>query len=44
MKSKNPRYILRNWMLQKAVDEYENGNKKWLELMEKIISNPFEFN
>jgi len=31
-------------MLQKSVDEYEEGNKKWLELMEKIIWNPYEFN
>ena len=37
----NPKYILRNYMLQKAIDEAECGNYEEIESLLQLIQNPF---
>merc|ERR1712008_350441 len=37
----NPRYILRNWIAQKAIEKAENGDFDMVELLYKILSNPY---
>jgi len=41
MQENNPKYILRNWIAQKAIEKAENGDYDLVELLQKILSNPY---
>ena len=41
MQQVNPRYILRNWIAQKAIEQAENGDFEMVRLLYKILSNPY---
>lgn len=41
MKTINPKYILRNYMLQDAIDQAENGNYSLVNDLLKIAHNPY---
>lgn len=41
MQQVNPRYILRNWIAQKAIEQAENGDFEMVKLLYKILSNPY---
>ena len=41
MQQVNPRYILRNWIAQKAIEKAENGDFDLVELLYKVLSNPY---
>ena len=40
----NPKYILRNWVAQKAIEEAEKGNFSVVEIAHRALSTPYEFN
>jgi uncharacterized protein YdiU (UPF0061 family) len=42
MLSVNPKYILRNYLLQNAIDEAEKGNFNEIDILFKIVTNPYE--
>ena len=42
MKQANPKYILRNYMAQTAISKAEVGDYSEIDLMLKILQNPFE--
>jgi len=41
MQEVNPKYILRNWIAQKAIEKAEDGDFHLVKLLEKILSNPY---
>ena len=42
MDSANPKYILRNWMLQQAINESATGNNTMLQELNEMIKTPYE--
>ena len=44
LKSNNPKYILRNWIAQKAIDEAEEGNFDEARNVLKLLTDPFALN
>lgn len=42
MQRVNPRYILRNWMAQRAIESAENGDFSEVQLLHKILKSPYE--
>lgn len=44
MQKHNPRYVLRNWMLQRAVETVEKEDFSVLRKLEMIIANPWQRN
>lgn len=42
-KKSNPKFILRNYHIQKVIEAANNGNYTELEAMEFLLKNPFEF-
>ena len=41
MKRNNPRYVLRNWMAQRAIEDAEKGNYQTVKDLNIILSKPF---
>ena len=41
MEMSNPRYVLRNWMAQRAIEDAEAGNYQTLQDIARILSKPF---
>jgi len=41
MRSINPQYVLRNYMAQTAIEAAENGDYSEIELLLKVLQNPF---
>ena len=44
MDASNPKFILRNYLAQKAIEEAEKGNYSDLEILLEILKKPFEEN
>ena len=44
MEKNNPNFILRNYITQEVINEFENGNDKKLKEVEEIIKNPYSNN
>ena len=44
MEKNNPNFILRNYITQEVINEFENGNDKKLKEIEEIIKNPYSNN
>ena len=44
MNEMNPKFILRNYMLQNAIDQAEEGSYKEIDILMKLITKPFEEN
>lgn len=44
MNKMNPKFILRNYMLQNAIDQAEEGSYKEIDILMKLITKPFEEN
>ena len=44
MNKMNPKFILRNYMLQNAIDQAEEGSYKEIDILMKLITNPYEEN
>lgn len=44
MNEMNPKFILRNYMLQNAIDQAEEGSYKEIDILMKLITNPYEEN
>ena len=42
MKAVNPKYVLRNYMAQLAIDDAENGDYKLLNELYELLSNPYK--
>jgi uncharacterized protein YdiU (UPF0061 family) len=42
MKSVNPKYVLRNYMAQLAIDEAEKGNNSLVKELYDLLLNPYE--
>ena len=42
MKQKNPKYILRNWIAQSAIEKAENDDFSEVQHLYKILSQPFQ--
>ena len=42
MNKSNPKYILRNYLAQKAIEEAEKGNFAELEKLLEVLKTPFE--
>ena len=42
MKTKNPKYILRNYMAQMAIDKAERDNFSLIEELYQVLKNPYE--
>ena len=42
MSAKNPRYILRNWIAQQAIEKAEKGDFSEVQLLYEVLSRPFE--
>jgi len=42
MNSNNPKYILRNYLLQRAIKDAEEGRYEELERLAKVMLSPFE--
>ena len=40
----NPKFILRNYMLQNAIDQAEEGSYKEIDILMKLITKPYEEN
>ena len=40
----NPKFILRNYLLQNAIDQAEEGSYKEIDILMKLITNPYEEN
>lgn len=43
MRRTNPRYVLRNWMAQDAIQEAENGDFTRLRTLHSILGDPFTY-
>ena len=41
MKAANPKYVLRNWMAQLAIDAAETGDYTVCETLHLLLSNPY---
>ena len=41
MRAANPKYVLRNWMAQLAIDAAESGDYSVCEALEKLLSDPY---
>lgn len=44
MKANNPKFILRNYLLQNAILKAENKDYSEIEVLQKLMKNPFEVN
>ena len=44
MNEMNPKFILRNYMLQNAIDQAEEGSYKEIDILMELITKPFEEN
>ena len=44
MDASNPKFILRNYLAQKAIEEAEKGNYSDLEILLEVLKKPFEEN
>jgi len=44
MNEMNPKFILRNYMLQNAIDQAEEGSYEEIDILMKLITKPFEEN
>lgn len=44
MNKMNPKFILRNYMLQNAIDQAEEGSYKEIDILMKLITKPYEEN
>ena len=44
MDTSNPKFILRNYLAQKAIEEAEKGNYSDLEILLEVLKKPFEEN
>ena len=44
MNEMNPKFILRNYMLQNAIDQAEEGSYKEIDILMKLITKPYEEN
>ena len=42
MKSANPRYVLRNWMAQAAIEKAEAGDFEEVRKLLRVLKRPFE--
>ena len=42
MSAKNPRYILRNWIAQRAIEKAEKGDFSEVQLLYEVLSRPYE--
>ena len=42
MKRVNPKYVLKNYMLQEAIEKAENGDFSLVDSLLKIAQNPYE--
>merc|ERR1712226_1532293 len=42
MQSTNPRYILRNWMAQKAIEMAENDDFSEVQFLHQLLQNPYK--
>ena len=42
LKRVNPRYVLRNWVAQEAIEEAEQGRFGLIEELRQILANPFD--
>ena len=38
----NPKYVLRNWMAQLAIDDAEKGDYGLVEQLYELLKNPYE--
>ena len=41
MKKANPKYVLRNWMVQSAIEKAENNDFSEVHLLYKVLSQPY---
>jgi len=44
MQKANPRYILRNWIAQKAIEMADNDDFSEVQFLQEIFKNPFQLN
>ena len=44
MQKANPRYILRNWIAQKAIEMADNDDFSEVQFLQEILRNPFQLN
>ena len=42
MLENNPKYVLRNWMAQLAIDEAEKGDYSVAKELYKLLKNPYD--
>jgi uncharacterized protein YdiU (UPF0061 family) len=42
MKLVNPKYVLRNWMAQLAIDDAEKGDYKFVDELYNLLQNPYD--
>ena len=42
MKTKNPKYVLRNYMAQMAIDKAEKDDLSLIEELYQVLKNPYE--
>jgi uncharacterized protein YdiU (UPF0061 family) len=42
MKKANPRFILRNYLLHKAIEELESGNEEIFRKLQSALRSPYE--
>lgn len=42
MKRTNPKFILRNYLLYKCIEEISNGKKEMLEKLTEALENPYQ--
>ena len=42
MKAANPKYVLRNWMAQLAIDAADEGDFSVCETLQELLSNPYD--
>jgi len=42
MKAANPKYVLRNWMAQLAIDDAEKGDYSTCEALERLLKAPYD--
>ena len=42
MKAANPKYVLRNWMAQLAIDDAEKGDYSTCEALDRLLKAPYD--